>query len=87
MKTMRRIALFRLGSGTEHIATDVTEKYSPDVVRVSEYVDVEFAPVDESLVAEALERQRQATIAYHRGELAKLAGSAEVVSLAKRQAE
>ncbi len=90
---MRRIALFRLVSGTEHVATEPTEKYSPDAVRISEYEDVEFRPVDEARVAEAMEQQRQASIAFHRAELAKLVNepptlvAVDPVGLAKRQAE
>jgi|HubBroStandDraft_6_1064221.scaffolds.fasta_scaffold2470648_2 hypothetical protein len=86
MKTMR-IAIFRLASGVDHIGTETTEKWSTDTVRVSEYVDVEFPPVDESVAARAIELQRKATIEYHRRELAKLVGPVEVAQLAKRQAE
>ena len=86
MKTMR-IAIFRLASGCDHIGTETTEKYSKDVVRTSEYVDVEFPPIDESVAARALEEQRQASIEYHRRELAKLVSEPVSVTLLKRQAE
>jgi hypothetical protein len=69
-----KVALFMGRDGRGHVfpANENVEKYCPQDVRITEYVEVSFPellPQDQQV---ALERARLADIEYHRSQLADL---------------
>lgn len=53
-----KVALFKsMEYGIEMVSTQATEKYSNGYVRISEYVDVDFPPLqDEAVVRQQIEK-------------------------------
>jgi len=79
-----KLALFRSANISKPVACDeMTEKYCPEYVRISEYVDVDFPPLSPEAKQEQLARldsARDTARQYYETQLKRLDEQAETLS-------